>query len=52
MYNNAAVIIGAYHTKGVYKSKPFDHNGRFTDTWLLQNNRWQCVATHTNLIQK
>ena len=52
LYDNAAVVIGAYHTKGIYKGNPFDHRGRFTDTWVFQNNQWQCVATHTNLIQK
>jgi len=52
LYDNAAVVIGAYRTKGVYKGHNFDHSGRFTDTWLLQNNHWKCVATHTNLIQK
>jgi hypothetical protein len=52
LYDHLAVVIGAYRTKGVYKGKAFDHSGRFTDTWLLQNDHWQCVATHTNLIQK
>ncbi len=51
LYDSAAVVIGAYHTKGIYKGKPFDHRGRFTDTWVFQHNQWQCVATHTNLIQ-
>ena len=52
LYDSAAVVIGAYHAKGIYKGNPFDHRGRFTDTWVFQNNQWQCVATHTNLIQK
>jgi Domain of unknown function (DUF4440) len=52
LYDNAAVVIGAYRTKGVYRGHRFDHSGRFTDTWLLHNNRWQCVATHTSLMQK
>src|SRR6476620_7495379 len=32
-YHNAAVVVGTYHTKGTYKGKPFEHRGRFTDTW-------------------
>jgi hypothetical protein len=52
LYQNAAVVVGTYHTKGTYKGKPFEHYGRFTDTWIYQNNRWQCVASHTNLISK
>jgi ketosteroid isomerase-like protein len=51
-YSGAAVVIGTYHTKGTYKGKPFEHWGRFTDTWLYQNSLWQCVASHTTLIKK
>jgi ketosteroid isomerase-like protein len=51
-YPNAAIVVGTYHTKGTYKRQPFEHYGRFTDTWLFQNNKWQCVASHTNLIKK
>ncbi len=52
LYENAAVVVGTYHTKGLYRNKAIDHWGRFTDTWLFQKGRWQCVATHTNLIKK
>ena len=51
-YQNAAIVIGTYHSKGTYKRQPFDHWGRFTDSWIFQNGKWQCVATHTNLIKK
>jgi hypothetical protein len=52
LYEGAAIVTGTYHTKGIYKHKPVNHWGRFTDTWLFQNGRWQCVATHTNLINR
>ena len=52
VYPNAAVVTGTYHTKGTYKGKPIDHRGRFTDTWIFQNEQWQCVASHTTLIHK
>ncbi|PYV53668.1 MAG: hypothetical protein DMG90_04165 [Acidobacteria bacterium] len=51
-YQNAAIVIGTYHSKGTYKRQPFDHWGRFTDSWIFNNGKWQCVATHTNLIKK
>lgn len=51
-YVNAAIVLGIYHTKGTYKRQPFEHYGRFTDTWLYENNKWLCVASHTNLIKK
>ena len=51
-YTNAAIVVGTYHSKGTYKGKPFDHTGRFTDMWIFQDRKWQCVATHTNLVSK
>jgi ketosteroid isomerase-like protein len=50
-YHNAAVVVGTYHTKGTYKGKPFEHRGRFTDTWLYQEGKWMCVASHISLIK-
>jgi len=52
LYNDTAVVAGIYHTKGTYQGKPYEHVGRFTDTWILQDARWQCVASHTSLLQK
>jgi hypothetical protein len=37
--------------KGTYKGKPFNHRGRFTDTWVRLNGKWLCVATHSSLIK-
>ena len=51
-YENVAIVIGRYHTKGVYKSKPFEHFGRFTDSWIYQGSKWQCIASHTTLVKK
>lgn len=50
-YHNAAIVVGTYHTKGTYKGKPFEHRGRFTDTWMYQDGRWVCVASHISLIK-
>jgi ketosteroid isomerase-like protein len=52
MYTDSAVIVGIYHTKGIYQGKPYDHFGRFTDTWVFTEGRWQCVASHTSLLKK
>jgi ketosteroid isomerase-like protein len=51
-YGDAAIVVGVYHTKGKYNSKPYEHTGRFTDTWVRDNAAWKCVASHTSLIQK
>jgi hypothetical protein len=52
MYPNTAVVTGDYHTKGVYGSKPYEHFGRFTDTWVLQDGKWLCVASHSSHMKK
>jgi ketosteroid isomerase-like protein len=52
MYADSAVVVGVYHTKGLYQGKPYEHFGRFTDTWVYTEGRWQCVASHTSLLKK
>ena len=52
LYQNVAIVYGTYHSKGTYKNVPFEHYGRFTDTWILRNSNWQCVASHTTLAKK
>jgi ketosteroid isomerase-like protein len=52
MYADSAVVVGIYHTKGTYQGKPYEHVGRFTDTWVYTEGRWQCVASHTSLLKK
>jgi len=51
LYGNAAVVAGIYHAKGLNKGKPFDHYGRFTDTWVYSNGKWLCVASHTSALK-
>jgi len=52
LYPGAAVVTGAYHAKGKSKGRPFDHRGRFTDTWIQMKGQWICAASHTNLVGK
>ena len=51
-FGDTAVVTGVYHTAGTYQGKPYDHVGRFTDTWVMDMGKWQCVASHTSLIKK
>ena len=51
-YDNTAVVAGVYHAKGTNKGKPFDHYGRFTDTWVFTKGKWLCVASHTSNLKK
>ena len=52
LFQNTAVVTGIYRAKGTYQGKPYDHVGRFTDTWVSQDSKWVCVASHTSLLQK
>ena len=51
-FGDTAVVTGVYHTAGTYQGKAYDHVGRFTDTWVLDQGKWQCVASHTSLLKK
>jgi ketosteroid isomerase-like protein len=51
-FGDTAVVTGIYHTQGTYRGKPYDHVGRFTDTWVFDLGKWQCVASHTSLQKK
>jgi ketosteroid isomerase-like protein len=51
-FGDTAVVTGTYHTQGSYQGKPYDHLGRFTDTWVSDGGKWQCVASHTSLLKK
>jgi len=48
-YGNTAIVTGDYHTKGINAGKPYEHFGRFTDTWVFQDAKWLCVASHSSL---
>src|ERR1017187_5770947 len=49
IHGDTAVVVGAFHEKGTYHSKPFEHKGRFTDTWVRQKGMWQCIASQLSI---
>jgi hypothetical protein len=51
-YSSTAIVTGSYHAKGTYARKPYEHFGRFTDTWVFLDGKWLCVASHTSLVKK
>ena len=54
VYGNTAIATGAYKGKGTDAAgKPFDEQGRWTDTWVkMPNGKWQCVADHNSPLSK
>jgi ketosteroid isomerase-like protein len=51
-FGDTAIVTGGYHTQGSYRGKPYDHIGRFTDTWVMESGQWRCVASHASLLPK
>jgi hypothetical protein len=51
-FGNTVIVTGAYYEKGVDKGKPWERRGRFTDTWMFTDGRWQCVASQFSVKQK
>jgi uncharacterized protein (TIGR02246 family) len=46
VFGNTAIATGTFTGKGTSAGKPVDARVRFTDTWVMANGKWQCVATH------
>jgi ketosteroid isomerase-like protein len=51
-HGDTVVVTGATHEKGTLKGKPYEHRGRFTDTWIRRDGKWICVASHLALLGK
>lgn len=51
-FGDTVVVTGATHEKGTLKGKPYQHYGRFTDTWIKYNGQWICVASQLALLEK
>jgi len=49
IYGDTAIVTSAYRTKGTDSGKSFVHHGRFTDTWIKRNGKWQCIADQETL---
>ena len=50
VYGNSAVVIGILQMSGRGAKGAFTHRYRFTDTWVLLDGRWQCVASQDYLM--
>jgi ketosteroid isomerase-like protein len=51
-HGDTVIVIGATHEKGKEKGKPFEHVGRFTDTWMKKSGQWLCIASQLSLTGK
>jgi ketosteroid isomerase-like protein len=46
VFGSTAIATGTFTGKGTNSGKPVDAQVRFTDTWVMTNGKWLCVATH------
>ena len=46
VFGHTAIATGIFTGKGTTAGKPVDARARFTDTWVLTDGKWLCVATH------
>jgi ketosteroid isomerase-like protein len=51
-FGDTVVVTGATHEKGALRGKPYEHYGRFTDTWIKSHEEWICVASQLGLLEK
>jgi len=51
VFGNTAVATGTFMGKGTNAGKPVDARVRFTDTWVMTNGKWLCVATHDSTLK-
>ncbi len=50
VYGDTVVVTGAYRERIRIMGKSVLRRGRFTDTWIYRNGRWECVASQATLI--
>ncbi len=46
VFGHTAIATGTFTGKGTSAGKPLDARVRFTDTWVMTDGKWLCVATH------
>jgi len=52
LYGDSAVVIGRAETRGKYKGEAFMARARWTDVFVRQQGRWQCVASQLTALAK
>jgi ketosteroid isomerase-like protein len=52
VYGDTAVAAGTSTIKGTYKGQDISGMYRFTDTWVMRNDKWQAVASQSTKLQQ
>ena len=51
VFGHTAIATGTFTGKGTSAGKAVDVRERFTDTWVMADGKWLCVATHVSPIK-
>jgi uncharacterized protein (TIGR02246 family) len=51
VFGHTAIATGLFTGKGMSAGKPVDARVRFTDTWVMMDGKWLCVATHDSPVK-
>jgi ketosteroid isomerase-like protein len=51
VYGDVVVVTGIILDKTRIKGKITDRRSRFTDTWIFQNDRWECIASQITVTE-
>ena len=51
IFGETAVVTGIARFKGIYRTKPFTTNERFTDVYVKRRQGWQPVAAHSTALR-
>jgi ketosteroid isomerase-like protein len=49
IHESTAVVIAAYHERGILDGKSYDYRDRLTDVWMKFSGKWQLIASHYSL---
>jgi len=50
VYGDAGVVTGRGRLKATYKGKPISSTDRWTDLYIKQDGKWQCVASQVTRV--
>ena len=51
IYDNTAVMTGAFFAKGSYRGNPLTINERYTAVWIKTDTSWQMVAEQGTIVK-
>ena len=51
VYRDTAVVTFTLHLIGIKQGQRTELNLRYSDVWVMNEGRWQCVSTHSTRVE-